>query len=146
MKSNEIIWYLPITNPGFAGSKPPGGFIIRSIKRVPRTPREVVVNSKLSSWNVSTGLRHWIQSIERSCKVSFLKKSCYAVVTKRDMYLFFVHSLQLFFFFNKVFTKESNLKEIQLSALRFEWVIFTSCGTSDFKHIFSTGNMLTWFF
>ena len=49
MKSNEIIWYLPITNPGFAGSKPPGGFIIRSIKRVPRTPREVVVNSKLSS-------------------------------------------------------------------------------------------------
>ena len=43
--SNEVIKCLPITNPVFAGSKPRGDFMVRSIKRVPVTPR---VNSELS--------------------------------------------------------------------------------------------------
>ena len=38
-KSNEIIKCLPITSPGFAGSKQPGGFMFRSIKKVPGTTR-----------------------------------------------------------------------------------------------------------
>ena len=47
-RSNEIIKFLPISNPGFPGSKPLGGFMVRSIKRVPGNSRDVVVNSKLS--------------------------------------------------------------------------------------------------
>ena len=37
---------LAITNPGFAGSKPLAGFMVRSIKRVPEIPRDLVVNSQ----------------------------------------------------------------------------------------------------
>ena len=47
-KNKEIITCLPITNPGFAGSKPPGGSIVRSIKIVPEVPRDLVPNSKLT--------------------------------------------------------------------------------------------------
>ena len=36
--SNELIKCLPITNPGFAYSKPLGDFMVRSIKRVPGIP------------------------------------------------------------------------------------------------------------
>ena len=36
--SNELIKCLPITNPGFAYSKPLGDFMVRSIKRVPAIP------------------------------------------------------------------------------------------------------------
>ena len=54
-KSKEIISGLPITNSGFAGSKPSGGFMISSVKRLPGTFRELVVNSKLSRWNGSRG-------------------------------------------------------------------------------------------
>ena len=57
-RSNEIIKCLPITPPGFAGSKPLGGFMVRSIKRVPGTPRDLVLKSKLSPWNGCTGMRH----------------------------------------------------------------------------------------
>ena len=57
-RSNEVIKYLSITNPEFAGSKSPGGFMVRSIKRVSETPRGLVVNTKLSLWNDCTGLRH----------------------------------------------------------------------------------------
>ena len=39
LRNNEIIKCLPIANPEFAGSKPLGGFMVRSIKRVPGTPR-----------------------------------------------------------------------------------------------------------
>ena len=39
LRNNEIIKCLPIANPGFAGSKPLGGFMVRSIKRGPGTPR-----------------------------------------------------------------------------------------------------------
>ena len=46
--SNEIIKFLPITNLWFAGSKPLGGFMVRSIKRVPEIARDLEVNSKLS--------------------------------------------------------------------------------------------------
>ena len=45
-RSNEIIKYLTITNPGFAVSKPLGGLMVRPIKRVPATPRDLVVNRK----------------------------------------------------------------------------------------------------
>ena len=41
-----MIKCLPITNPEFADSKPSGGFMIRSIKRVPATPRDLMVNSQ----------------------------------------------------------------------------------------------------
>ena len=43
-RSNEIIKCLPITKPGFASSKLQGGFIVRSIKRVPLIPKGLVVN------------------------------------------------------------------------------------------------------
>lgn len=43
-RSNEIIKCLPITKPGFASSKLQGGFIVRSIKRVPQIPKGLVVN------------------------------------------------------------------------------------------------------
>ena len=44
-----MIKCLPITNPGFAGSKQPlGCFMVRTVKRVPGPPRDLVVNSKLS--------------------------------------------------------------------------------------------------
>ena len=52
-KSDEIIKCLPITNSGFAGSKPLGG-----LKRVPGTPRNLVANIKLSPWNGCRRLRH----------------------------------------------------------------------------------------
>ena len=39
--------FLSITNPGFASSKPLGGFMVRSVKRVPGTARDSVINSKL---------------------------------------------------------------------------------------------------
>ena len=48
--SNELIKYLPITNPGFADSKPPAGFMVRSFKRVPGTPMDLDVNIKLPPW------------------------------------------------------------------------------------------------
>ena len=31
---------LPITNPGFTDSKPLGGFMVRSVKIIPETPRD----------------------------------------------------------------------------------------------------------
>ena len=74
-KSNEIIKFLPITNPVFAGSKSQGDFMVGLIKRVLGTPRDLVVNSEqLSPWNDSTGLKdlNWIFWKEPwSC---FLKK------------------------------------------------------------------------
>ena len=45
---NELIKCLPITNPGFPDSKPPGDFMVRSIKRVPGIPGDSVLNIKLS--------------------------------------------------------------------------------------------------
>ena len=48
MLCNESIKWLPITNPGFTHLKPLGVFMVRLIKRVPGTPRDSVVNSKLS--------------------------------------------------------------------------------------------------
>ena len=41
--SNELIKCLPITNPGFPDSKPPGDFMVRSIKRVPGIPGDSVL-------------------------------------------------------------------------------------------------------
>ena len=41
-------YQLSITNPGTIDLEPLGGFIARSIKRVPRTHRDSVVTSKLS--------------------------------------------------------------------------------------------------
>ena len=43
-KSNKIIKCLPVTNSGFAGSRPPGAFMFISIKRVPGIPRDLIVN------------------------------------------------------------------------------------------------------
>ena len=45
-------------NPGFADSKPIRSFMVSSIKRVPETPRDSVVNSNMSFGNDCTGLRH----------------------------------------------------------------------------------------
>ena len=42
-RSNEIIKCLPIASPEFAGSKPLGDFMVRSVKRVPGTHRDLVV-------------------------------------------------------------------------------------------------------
>ena len=53
-KSKESIKWLPITNPGFTDLKPLGVFMVSLIKRVPGTPRDSVVNSKLSPWNDCT--------------------------------------------------------------------------------------------
>ena len=47
-RSEEIIKCLPITNPGFDGSKPLGSFMVRCIKRVPGTVRDLVFHIKLS--------------------------------------------------------------------------------------------------
>ena len=61
-KSNEITKCLSITNPVFARLKPPGDFMVRLIKRVPGTPRDLMVSSELSPWDGSTGLKdlNWI--------------------------------------------------------------------------------------
>ena len=71
---NERVKCLPITNPVFAGSKPWGDFMVRSIKRVPGTPRDLVVNSELSPWNGSNGLKdlNWI--LWKGLWSSFFKK------------------------------------------------------------------------
>ena len=45
---SESIKCLPITNPGFTDLKTISGFMVRSIKRVPGTSSDSVVNSKLS--------------------------------------------------------------------------------------------------
>ena len=46
---NQVwIKWLPITNPGFTDLKPLCVFMVMSIKRVAGTPRDSVVNSKLS--------------------------------------------------------------------------------------------------
>ena len=72
--SNELITCLPITNPGSAGSKPIGDFMVRSIKWVPETPRDLVGNIKLSPWNDCTRLKQF-NSIFLSCqKVPFLRR------------------------------------------------------------------------
>ena len=44
-RSNEITNRLPITNSGFACLKPLGGFMIRTIKRISRTPGDLVCKS-----------------------------------------------------------------------------------------------------
>ena len=47
------------TNQEFADSKQLGGFVVRSIKRVPGgKSRGLVVNNQLFSWNDCVGLRH----------------------------------------------------------------------------------------
>ena len=45
--SNGLIKPLPITNPGFADSKPLESFMVRSIKRVPGIPKNSLLNIKL---------------------------------------------------------------------------------------------------
>ena len=45
---SESIKCLPITNPAFTDLRTTSGFMVRSIKRVPGTPNDSVVNSKLS--------------------------------------------------------------------------------------------------
>ena len=46
-KSNEKDKCLPISyQPRVAGSKPPGGFMVRSIKRVHGTPRDLMINNQ----------------------------------------------------------------------------------------------------
>ena len=57
-QTNELIKYLLITNPGYANSKPRGGLMVRSIERVTGTPRDSVVNSKLSPSNDCKRLGH----------------------------------------------------------------------------------------
>ena len=73
-KSNEIIKCLPITNPVFTGSKLRSDFMVRSIKRVPGTPRNLVVNRELSSWNGCTWLKDLIWILWKGLRSSFLKK------------------------------------------------------------------------
>ena len=46
--SNKLIKRLPMTNPGFADSKPLEDFMVRSIKRRPGIPRNSLHNIKLS--------------------------------------------------------------------------------------------------
>ena len=73
-KSNEIIQWLPITNPVFAGSKQQDDFMIRSIKRVPGTHRDLMVNIELSPWKGSKVLKdlNWI--LWKGLWSSFFKK------------------------------------------------------------------------
>ena len=73
-KSNEIIQCLPITNPVFAGSKQQHDFMIRSIKRVPGTHRDLMVNIELSPWKGSKVLKdlNWI--LWKGLWSSFFKK------------------------------------------------------------------------
>ena len=46
--SNGLIKPLPITNPGFADSKPLENFMVGSIKRVPGILKNSLLNIKLS--------------------------------------------------------------------------------------------------
>ena len=106
-KSSELIKCLPITSPGFAGSKSPGGFMVRSIKGVPGTSRDLKVNSKLSPWNGWTGLRHLNSVHWKRLQSSFLEREelCY-VSAKPDIYLFSIHCLQLLFFLEGVYQRK----------------------------------------
>ena len=110
-KSNEIIKCLPVTNSGFPGSRPPGGFMVISIKRVPGIPRDLIVNCLLEmtlqdsdiwvqSINWVNQLMDWINPLNSICLcfLFFFKELLCYVVTKPDMYLFSVHSLQLLYF------------------------------------------------
>ena len=62
--SNGLIKPLPITNPGFADSKPLENFMVGSIKRVPEFLRthcfmlNCLLEMTVQGWDI------WIQSIE----------------------------------------------------------------------------------
>ena len=47
------------TNQEFADSKPLGGFVFRPVKRVPVTPRGLMVDNKVFCWDDSVGFRHF---------------------------------------------------------------------------------------
>ena len=77
--------WLPITNLGFIHLKPLDAFMVRLI--VPGTPRDSVVNSKLSPWNDPTGLGdlNWIGSCH---KAPFLKTSSFALLSQNLISIF----------------------------------------------------------
>ena len=50
--------------------------------------QDLVVSSKLSPWNGSTGLRQLNSILERGCKVPFLKKSCNAMMSQNQILFF----------------------------------------------------------
>ena len=112
-KSNESIKWLPITNQGFPDLKTVGVFMVRLIKRVPGTPRDSVVNSKLSPWNDRKwnvqGWATWIESIESCHKVPFLNKSNCALLSQNLISIFSPLFVTLVFSWSN---KESKLKGI----------------------------------
>ena len=97
-KSKESIKWLPITNPGFTDLKPLEVFMVRLIKKVPGTPRDSVVNSKLSPWNECTGLSdlNWIH--RKLSQTFFRKKRVVLLCCDKIWYIFSVHSLWLLSF------------------------------------------------
>ena len=97
-KINESIKLLPITSPGFTDLRPLGVFMVRLIKRVAGTSRDLVVNSKLSPWNECTGLSglNWIH--RKFSQSSFCKKRVALLCFYKIWYLFSDHSLWLLFF------------------------------------------------
>ena len=91
--SNELITCLPITNPGFAGSEPIGDFMVRSIKWVPETPRDLVGNGKLSPWNDCTRLRHFNSIYLKLPESSFFKESSNTILSQNLINIYFLSTL-----------------------------------------------------